>query len=304
MISLVVCSSSPQFFTIFSKSVSDSIGCSHEIIKIDNLDSKYSITQAYDLGASKAIGEFLLFVHEDVVFHSQNWGVLLINYFKTLINPGVIGIAGSSYLPISPSDWWLSDRQYLHSYFLSNKKDGIVGEGVLTTYGDQSPRIVFALDGMFLAIKKNIYQEFSFDTSLSGFHGYDTAICYQVSQKYHNYFVPGILLEHFSKGYPNSIWLRNTILANSQIWSYLIKLKSNGGIDPKLELKAYQLFLSQLYKYGSSFKDNLNWSWLYFKKVSRFTFQLGLVHIFIKYLLAYFLQKFGIDSKKRVVIKK
>lgn len=292
MISLIVCSSSSHFYSIFSKSVAESVGCVYEIIKIDNYDSKYSITQAYDLGASKAKWNILVFLHEDVVFHSKNWGNELIRYFNTLKNPGVLGIAGSSYLPISPSDWWLSDRQYLHSYFLSNKKDGKVGEGVLTSYGQQVPKIVYALDGMFLAIKKNIYQEFSFNTSLSGFHGYDTAICYQVSQKYHNYFVPGILLEHFSKGYPNETWLKNTIAANQSVLSFFIEKKKLGFLDSSLEIKSYHLFLRQLMKFSSSTSYKFSNAWKYLFPVFKFTKDWRIFLFFFTFCFRYSLNIF------------
>ncbi|GAB2497053.1 glycosyltransferase [Algoriphagus taiwanensis] len=290
MISIIVLSNRRSLFSEFEKSVKLTIGSSFELIRVDNFQNQFSIFKGYNLGAKQAQNNILLFVHEDIIFHSKNWGKLLINYFETLSNPGVLGVAGCSYLPISPSDWWVGNRTYLHTNFLSNDKNGVIGEGKHMIYGDQVPCPVFGLDGMFLAMKKTVWEEFPFDESLKGFHGYDTSICYQVSKCYQNYFIPGILIEHFSKGYPNEVWLENTIAANRLVLPFILERKRFGSLDCPLEIKSYRLFLRQLMKFSSNVSYKFSYAWKYLIPVTRFTRDWRLIFYFFIFCFRYSLQ--------------
>lgn len=287
MISIIVCSINSKLFSQFSDSVNLTIGVPYEIVFIDNLKLQYSIFQAYNYGVSISNFDNLIFVHEDVVFHTNFWGTILLKFLNELPDAGVLGVAGSSYLPISPSDWWVSDPQYLHTNFLSNSKSGTVGKGDLMQNGQQVPTGVYALDGMFLAMRKSVWKEYPFDESLAGFHGYDTAICYQVSQKYQNYFVPGILIEHFSRGYPNQTWLKNTIVSNKKILPIIQNLKGKEGLDLELEIKVFHLFLGQLKKFGTSRSENIRLSIFYFNQLQKVGLFWDIIPILLKYLLAF-----------------
>lgn len=298
MISVIVVSKNDDLFSQFQNSVRQTIGVPFEMIKIENSGNEFSIFEAYNIGASKSNNEVLVFVHEDIIFHTNEWGKVLLMYFKTLINPGVLGIAGSSYLPISPSDWWLSNRNYIHSNFISNSKDGVKSQGILKCEGKQIPQKVYALDGMFLALKRKVFKESPFDENLKGFHGYDTDLCYQVSKNYQNYFIPGILLEHFSKGYPNSTWLKNTIEANRKAIPFILHLKSEGGIDSNLEFQAFHLFLGQLNKFGNNPKQNLGLAISYFSRIIMFRFQWKLVFLLFKYSLIFVFRINSSNNKK------
>lgn len=292
MISIIVLSSNRSLFLEFEKSVNLTIGSPYELIKVENIHNNFSIFKGYNYGANLAINKILLFIHEDIIFHSKNWGKFLYDYCETLSNPGVLGVAGCSYLPISPSDWWVSNRNYLHADFVSNDKNGKVGEGNHVVFGGQIPYPVFALDGMFLAMKKTVWEEFPFDEKLEGFHGYDTAICYQVSQKYQNYFVPGILIEHFSKGYPNENWLKNTIGANQRVLPFILGKKRKNGLDSSLEIKSYRLFLRQLMKFSSSTNYKFSNACKYLILVFKFTKDWRSFLFFITFCFRYCLQLF------------
>jgi len=256
------------YFEKLKFSISKSIGVDYEIIKINNSFEKLSIGKAYNKGGRMSKFSNLVFLHEDIVFHTKDWGLILLDFLSTLNNPGVIGIAGSSYLPIVPSDWWVSDQSYLHMNFLSNNKEVNEGKGRLKSIGIQEPQEVFALDGMFLAMNKSVWEEFLFDESLPGFHGYDTSICYRVSQKFQNYFIPGLLIEHFSKGYPNETWLMNTISSNRSIFSHILNTKKGTLINKKLEIKTYHLFLGQLKKYAPNYGFAVSLSSFYLFKLN------------------------------------
>ncbi|WP_073573655.1 glycosyltransferase [Algoriphagus zhangzhouensis] len=287
MISVIVCSIDDFWFEKFSKSLKETIGIEYQLIKIDNKKEKLSITKAYNKGASEAIYDILIFVHEDVVFHSQNWGVFLHGYFDNLKNPGVLGVVGSSYLPISPSDWWISDQSFIFSNYISNSKEfaGIVGSPQIK--GAQVPSKVYVLDGMFLAIKKEAFEGFRFDDGLEGFHGYDTDICLQVSRKFQNYFIPNIQIEHFSKGKANLVWLLNTEKAKRKILSKINRIKKEEGFSNKIELKAFHLFLGQLYKYGDNRFNCIKLGFYYFKQVAIRSFHWRLIPVFFWYLMIF-----------------
>lgn len=280
-----------SWFEKFSYSLKNTIGVDYQLIKIDNKKEKLSIARAYNKAALKAEFDILVFVHEDVIFHSLNWGQNLISFFNNLDNPGVLGVVGSSYLPISPSDWWISDQSFIFSNYISNSKEfaGIVGCPQIK--GVQTPSKVYVLDGMFLALKKETFEEFRFDEGLEGFHGYDTDICLQVSRKFQNYFIPSIQIEHFSKGNANLVWLMNTEKAKRKIISKIDLIKKEDGFSKEIELKAFHLFLGQLYKYVDNRFNCIKLGFYYFKQVAIRSFHWRLIPIFSWYLFVFLFKR-------------
>lgn len=271
MISVIVCSIEEHLFNRFSESLAKTIGVDYELIRIENQKEKLPIAKAYNKGASQASFDFLVFVHEDVVFHTDNWGGELVNRFQLLNNPGVLGIAGSNYLPISPSYWWIPDPTRRFSNYMDNHESGKIGEGKHRNSGHSNPVPVFLLDGMFLGMKKEVFKKVKFDESLEGFHGYDTSICLRSAEKFQNYFIPDILIEHFSPGKPNTTWLLNTVKSYSQ----KEKIPYQNEIDSKLEIKSYHLFLNHLRKFGPTWSFQSKQSLIYLKKLNAkvFSFQ-------------------------------
>jgi len=239
LISIIVCSIEEHLFNRFSESLAKTIGVDYELIRIENQKEKLPIAKAYNKGASQASFDFLVFVHEDVVFHSDNWGVELVNRFRSLSNPGVLGIAGNSYHPLSPTDWWGSSNRTRHFNYIKNERNGDLTKGILTKSNDSLTKKVYCLDGVFLAVKKSVFIKYKFDEKLMGFHGYDTSFCLRISEKFNNYFVPNILLEHFSSGIINREYWKNTILANQKSKLDFVKF------DLNLELKSFKRFLSK-----------------------------------------------------------
>lgn len=248
MISIIVCSIDEYWFDNFSKSVDKTIGVSYEIIRIDNRKENLSISKAYNNGAKLAKYNYLVFVHEDVVFHTENWGLILLKYFGSLENLGIIGVAGSSYHPISPSDWWISDNRYRHFHYVSNDKIANSDKGVLRQNENSQVFRVFCIDGMFLALDKKVFFEFGFDEKIKGFHGYDTSISLRVARKYYNYFVPNLLIEHFSSGNHNSAFWLNTIHSIKSVYKEL-PYSINNKIDISVELKSWKIFIKNSIKF-------------------------------------------------------
>ena len=74
MLSIIICSVSPERLEQVTRNIHDTIGVDYEIIAIDNREKQWPIARAYNEGASRAHYPFLFFVHEDVKFHSVGWG--------------------------------------------------------------------------------------------------------------------------------------------------------------------------------------------------------------------------------------
>ncbi len=233
IISIIISSYQPNYFLALEKNIAETIGIPYEIIKIDNPNTM-GICEAYNKGASKAQFENLLFIHEDILFQTKYWGELLINYLNKK-NTGVVGLAGSKYVPSAPASWSISNDRYTYCNVNSKK----TAHEKLKSY-----QKVFALDGVFLAVKKSVYQEFTFDENIEGFHGYDTDFSLRVATQYHNYVIGNIFIEHFSKGILDKKWIDNNIQIRKKI-----KYNFNDIYDEDLELRVFYSFLKKYFQY-------------------------------------------------------
>jgi hypothetical protein len=52
------------------------------LIVIDNSENAYSILEAYNLGIEISKGDFLCLIHDDVLFHTKNWGSIVQDVFE------------------------------------------------------------------------------------------------------------------------------------------------------------------------------------------------------------------------------
>lgn len=239
MLSIIISSYQPQFYSALEKNIAETIGIPYEIIKIDN-PNLMGICEAYNKGASLSKYDYLLFVHEDVIFHTNNWGQILIDHLE-IENTGVVGVAGSNYVPKTPYGWFVFDEKYNFKNYIQNNKEKSNPELKLIT---QSFAEVFALDGVFMAVKKSIFQEFLFDEEVKGFHGYDTDFSLRVATKYHNYVINNVLIEHFSFGYQDKVWIDNHMHIREKN-----RNEFNFIYDKDLEINMFYAFLKKYYQY-------------------------------------------------------
>ena len=95
MISIVICSINEDFLKEVSANISSTIGeLAYEIIAINNKVEQLSIFEAYNKGADKSQYHHLIFLHEDILFKTQNWGEIIIEKFKDE-QLGLLGIVGT-----------------------------------------------------------------------------------------------------------------------------------------------------------------------------------------------------------------
>ena len=203
MLSIIISSYQPHYYQALEKNIAETIGIPYEVIKVDN-PGKMGICEAYNHGAQKAQYDYLLFLHEDVLFETQNWGLILTQLLSKK-SIGCVGLAGGDYVSTYPLPWWQNkERRFFHlNQILPNGS-----EQKLRIH--ENKNVVF-LDGVFIACRKNIFLETGFSDYLQEFHGYDMELSWRVSQTHQNIVCNEILLTHFSPGNANFIWFSNII---------------------------------------------------------------------------------------------
>ena len=204
MLSIIISSYQPHYYQALEKNIAETIGIPYEVIKVDN-PGKMGICEAYNHGAQKAQYDYLLFLHEDVLFETQNWGLILTQLLSKK-SIGCVGLAGGDYVSTYPLPWWQNkERRFFHL------------NQILPNGSEQKLRIlenknVVFLDGVFIACRRNIFLETRFSDYLQGFHGYDMDFSWRASQTHQNIVSHEITLTHFSAGHPNIEWFKSLIL--------------------------------------------------------------------------------------------
>ena len=238
MISIITCSTNPDFFYLLEKSIKDTCTFDFEIIKIDNTVEKLSLTQAYNNGAKKSQFNNLVFVHEDVDFMNSCWNESLLTLLENK-EIGLIGVAGSTYLPTTPSGWYLPDQKFNKVFIHQGFKYKEAPIRFDNQGDDLTP--VYLLDGVFLAMRKAVWIEFPFNESLKGFHAYDVDICQRVSTKYQNIFTKQIKLLHKSEGKVDQTYFDAILHYKNAYFNYRYPKR-----DFKIELELLKQFYSYL----------------------------------------------------------
>ena len=101
MISLIICSRSSDIDVALKENIKNTIGTDYELVIIDNSNNDYSIFSAYNEGVRRAKGDILCFMHEDILYRTEDWGKKIIAHFEDK-SIGLIGFAGTHFLPSTP----------------------------------------------------------------------------------------------------------------------------------------------------------------------------------------------------------
>lgn len=241
MISFIICYLNKQYLSNLSNSIEFTTNVEFEIISIDNSVFNLSLSAAYNQGAKESKYPYLVFIHEDVEFLNTTWSESLVSILKNKKN-GLVGIAGSTYLPAVPSGWYLPNETlnnvFIHQGFKYSKKD--------MRYDNQGQDLtpVYLLDGVFLAMRKDVWKEFPFNENLKGFHVYDVDLCQRVSTKYQNIFTNQIELLHQSEGKVDKSYFQALLTYKLDMTTF-----NYPDRDYNLEFKILTNFVLDLRKY-------------------------------------------------------
>jgi hypothetical protein len=199
MLSIIICSISPEFLARVSENIENTVGCEYELIVHDNRDTNYGICKVYNFCAEKAKYPYLCFAHEDIFIAKEGWGYDLVDYLEKNPNVGLIGVAGLSFIservkPFHPvKSMFLNVRQidkktqaFFHGWQPPSKKEKFK---------------VGVVDGQFLLTRKTVWSDNRFDeNNFDGFHLYDFDFSMQINQKYIIIATTEIDITHYSFG--------------------------------------------------------------------------------------------------------
>lgn len=247
MISIIICSRTPQISHAFAQNIERTIGCAYELIVVDNSKSTYSIFEAYNLGIQNSAGDCWCFMHDDILFHSLNWGVEILKIFANDSKIGLIGIAGSKIKTKMPSAWWDCPEDQKVMHIIQHLEDQKV-ENWKQGWNNKIIEQVAVIDGVFMVGKND--SAIIFNTKLKGFHNYDT--CLSLLYQQNNYKVvvtQNVLLEHFSFGTIDKTWFLSTLQFDN-LFRHFLPLK----IESDLSAKKFKI---QEFKNGMRFCTNL-----------------------------------------------
>lgn len=287
MLSIIICSISPERLQTLETNIQQTIHAEYEIIAVDNRERKWPIAKAYNYAAGQAKYPYLFFVHEDVMFHSCDWG----EYIERKLcesDCGVIGFVGGKVMLNCYSGWnqhyeWVCCHLYQRQGDLSRFD-------VCNVYLQSPFAEVVTVDGLGMFVRKDVWAKFPFDEALlTGFHGYDIDFSLQIvkSGNYKNYICCSsqVLIEHFSAGTFDSRWIDNTVCLYKNKWSKILPVAVDGWLptpeaqEKREESLSYE-FLKKALKFDSSYKAvvlkdfwHRPYSWKHFCHCIKMTFK-------------------------------
>jgi hypothetical protein len=256
MISIIVCSRSKQLLAQVESDVAATIGVPYELIGIDNSVAGCGICEVYNRGAANAKYEILCFMHEDILFRTKKWGEIVLEILQNT-EIGVIGVAGGSYQARAPIGWGGANQ--LFGVNIIHTTGGNSQQEYLNPFG-KATMPAATLDGVWLCCRRPVWEEIKFDEiAFSGFHFYDVDFCARVAQKYQNLVLFNVLIEHFSGGKFDNVWMQNALMFYKKRKSILPIATLGNSYTEKhlLNLIAFQSFTVRAIESGLPKADML-----------------------------------------------
>lgn len=205
MISIIVSSINPEQNRFFRENIEQTIGVVYELIVHDNRESKWGLCKIYNHYARISKYDILCFFHEDIILHTNNWGVIISDFLSQTPQAGVIGFAGATIKTKSISGWG-SRKETTRTNLIQHLGDGRIQDVSANPLQElYSPVVV--VDGLALIVTKKVWEQCHFDEiTFPGFHLYDLDFSMQVAQHYTNYVCYTIKVEHLSNGSYTKEW--------------------------------------------------------------------------------------------------
>jgi hypothetical protein len=178
-----------------------------QIIEIVNTGNR-SLTECYNEILNKSIYQHVVFCHSDITIETKQWGNKLIKMFEKNPEFGIIGVAGSKYMPES-GQWWVNPKKMYGRVAHTHE-----GKTWLSSYSDdlgQTLEEVVVCDGVWFALDKTKIKK-EFNENVKGFHFYDVTFTFE------NYLegvkvgvTTAIRINHQSIGMTNESWEKNRV---------------------------------------------------------------------------------------------
>lgn len=215
MISCVICSRNHDVSMDLKRNIAKTIGCDYELIVIDNSKNIYNIFTAYNEGVKCSKGDVLCFMHEDILFHCDKWGLVNQQLFENNKTLGLVGVEGSHYMANYASPWWsacstsgqLIQGNNVNGFYVSKYEQSWSKR----EQGEDSIQVVI-VDGFWMCVRRSLFDDGLIrfdDKTFNSFHCYDADICMQVNKAGYEVRVAyNIIIEHKSLGCPDSQYFK------------------------------------------------------------------------------------------------
>jgi glycosyltransferase involved in cell wall biosynthesis len=185
-----------------------SSGLHKHIEVIEIINNGESLTKAYNRGLKQATNDIVVFCHDDIIIETKQWGDKLLKQFKRHDEYGIIGVAGTKFMP-SSGQWWEQRKKMYGRVAHTNE-----GKSWLSTYSPDMGHDIeetVVVDGVFFAVDKTKLKT-NFDEKFEGFHFYDISFCFE------NHLegvkigvITAIRINHKSIGMTNESWEANRL---------------------------------------------------------------------------------------------
>lgn len=243
MISVIICSVNALLRTNVKKNIEETIGIEHEIIVIENEQTHYSISKAYNIGATQSKYPFLCFVHEDIIFHTKGWGNVLINQFSST-KARLIGILGCIIKTSALSSVHIPKSEFNRHNQLQRYANNVIDHFYQNPHKETFSEVC-VLDGVFMASLRTAWEETKFSEEyLTGFHGYDIDFSLKNFKKGRVIVIYDLLIEHLSLGSFNKSWIDAQLALHAK-WKHFLPLTTS-GVTRKNARKAEVINLKEL----------------------------------------------------------
>lgn len=200
--SVVVCSINPQKFQRLKQNIESLIP--ENRLEIIHIPDARNMGEGYNRGARQAVGDILIFCHDDIALLTPDTAYRLAG---RLAEYDLLGVAGTTWL--HDAQWGSAGFPYVRGqvvHALANRPGFTYS--VFGVDGATSGEIQ-ALDGLFMAMRRDFWADNPFDEGYDGFHLYDVDLsfrCYLAG--YRVGICNDILIEHCSLGRYDESWKR------------------------------------------------------------------------------------------------
>jgi len=176
-----------------------------EVIPFEN-PGTHSLTESYNIILEKSTNDIVVLCHDDIYFEKGNWGNKVLKHFKRNPEYGIIGVAGSKFMPKSGMWWEIPTEMY-----------GVVNhehEGKKWTSKYSEPKgnkldQTVLVDGLFMVVNKpNLKTQFN--EEVKGFHFYEVDFCFRnLLEDVKIGVFYDVRITHKSIGMTNEQWEKN-----------------------------------------------------------------------------------------------
>lgn len=167
--------STKKINTEFKEYIEKSCGLHNvEVIAFEN-PGTHSLTEAYNIILEKSTNDIVVLCHDDIYFEKSNWGNKVLKHFKRNSEYGIIGAAGSKYMPKS-GKWWEIQTEMVG--IVNHEHEGKKWTSKYSESKGNKLDETVIVDGLFMSVKKSNLKT-NFNEKVNGFHFYEVDFCFR-----------------------------------------------------------------------------------------------------------------------------